>query len=414
MNRHLRPLLVAVAAIAGLASLSWGPRTTASHGVIQIVAHQDDDLLFMNPDIMSDLRAGKHVTTVYLTAGDADLGENYWRGREAGIRAAYALMAGSENEWKEEEELVAGKKIHAIHLASAPNARVYFLRLPDGKPTGEGFESTGFQSLEKLWEGSIADIRAVDGSARYTRAELIETLKALLVSAGGTRTQVRSLNPTQERSFDHSDHRYSALFAGEASPRHPEKAAADPSGLSVSEDPVNLHPVEQEGSADLSRVRRAQIRSSVLIRARAIRRKLPRMARAPVLRRLVEQFLDGCSSRSVSVSTSGLFNQRDRVRPEVALPQLLRAPFLDNEKGLRRAFRLVQVPAHAAVLLETERLHSLQGFRDALRVHGLVHAEDDIEVEHAVIEHPSRITFNSGLYCIFRVSTLVIASSSTV
>nr|OQO23502.1 hypothetical protein B0A51_12418 [Rachicladosporium sp. CCFEE 5018] len=56
----------------------------------QIVAHQDDDLLFLNPSLLRAVRAGRDIITVYLTAGDAGRPEPYWRGREAGVRAAGA------------------------------------------------------------------------------------------------------------------------------------------------------------------------------------------------------------------------------------------------------------------------------------------------------------------------------------
>ena len=38
---------------------------------MQIVAHEDDDLLFMNPDLEHAIDAGSCVRTIYVTAGDA-------------------------------------------------------------------------------------------------------------------------------------------------------------------------------------------------------------------------------------------------------------------------------------------------------------------------------------------------------
>src|SRR3546814_4418800 len=65
------------------------------HGIkdLAFVAHLDDDLLFMNPDIASNIEAGGCVQVVYLTASDAGEGEHYMLGRERGVRAAYAYMA---------------------------------------------------------------------------------------------------------------------------------------------------------------------------------------------------------------------------------------------------------------------------------------------------------------------------------
>lgn len=63
------------------------PTTT----VFQTVAHQDDDLLFMTPDVLHDLHDGKCVRTVYLTAGDAGGDKYYWLSRELGSEAAFIV-----------------------------------------------------------------------------------------------------------------------------------------------------------------------------------------------------------------------------------------------------------------------------------------------------------------------------------
>jgi hypothetical protein len=62
--------------------------------IVNIVAHQDDDILFMNPDLIHSLRAGDCVRSIYLTAGDSGGGRLYWLGREEGSKAAYAQMLG--------------------------------------------------------------------------------------------------------------------------------------------------------------------------------------------------------------------------------------------------------------------------------------------------------------------------------
>ncbi len=38
-------------------------------GALTIVAHPDDDLLFLNPDILRDIEAGRCARTVFVTAG---------------------------------------------------------------------------------------------------------------------------------------------------------------------------------------------------------------------------------------------------------------------------------------------------------------------------------------------------------
>ncbi|MFJ7207418.1 PIG-L family deacetylase, partial [Streptomyces sp. NPDC098789] len=99
-------------------AVSVPPSTTAG-SVLQIVAHPDDDLFFMNPDLSRSLLSGRKVTTTYLTSGEAD-GKNeavgpsfndpaqpadrahYAEARQNGIRSAYAQMATGDrtSAWK--------------------------------------------------------------------------------------------------------------------------------------------------------------------------------------------------------------------------------------------------------------------------------------------------------------------------
>lgn len=50
--------------------------------VMNIVAHQDDDLLFMSPALLNNIQAKHCIRTVYLTAGDAGSDPAYWLNRE--------------------------------------------------------------------------------------------------------------------------------------------------------------------------------------------------------------------------------------------------------------------------------------------------------------------------------------------
>lgn len=62
----------------------------AATQTLNIVAHQDDDLLFLSPDLINDIASGRSVRTVFLTAGDAGNGRDYWISRQAGSQAAYS------------------------------------------------------------------------------------------------------------------------------------------------------------------------------------------------------------------------------------------------------------------------------------------------------------------------------------
>ena len=52
---------------------------------LYVVAHPDDDLLFMNPDVQTDITAGRAVRTVYVTSGDGGGPASWWQSRETGV-----------------------------------------------------------------------------------------------------------------------------------------------------------------------------------------------------------------------------------------------------------------------------------------------------------------------------------------
>ncbi|HMG57087.1 MAG TPA: PIG-L family deacetylase, partial [Kofleriaceae bacterium] len=61
-----------------------------------IVAHQDDDLLFMQPDLWNVVHERKPATVVYVTAGDGGLGVGRADGRIMAAKAAYGWTGGSQ------------------------------------------------------------------------------------------------------------------------------------------------------------------------------------------------------------------------------------------------------------------------------------------------------------------------------
>lgn len=176
----------ALAVCLGAAVLLTGlPSTRAyaascSDGAMQIVAHQDDDLLFQSPDLLHDIQAGRCVRTVFVTAGDAAQGEAYWMGRERGSQAAYARMVGVANSWTISDAAMSGHSIRIATLTGAPSVSLVFMRLPDGNRRGTGMIVHDHQSLMRLWEGAIGSISAVDGSATYTGTSLRAALTALM------------------------------------------------------------------------------------------------------------------------------------------------------------------------------------------------------------------------------------------
>jgi len=177
-----------------------------------VLAHADDDLFFMNPDLRASLAEGNSVRAVFLTAGDAGVarGLRYARARERGSQAAYTAMLGASHpEWMP----FAPDGSRALHGAARSDAPVslVFLRLPDGGPRGTGFAATGGASLERLWTGEIDSLRPIDGAPGFTKADLTATLADLMREFRADR--INTLDPRDAYPEGHSDHRHAARFA---------------------------------------------------------------------------------------------------------------------------------------------------------------------------------------------------------
>ena len=198
---------------AGQAQASAADRTSnARQGpTLTIVAHEDDDLIFISPDLLHAIKAGATVRTVYVTAGDDGMPASYWMTRERGPMAAYALMAGKANSWTKSDAGVPGHPIPLYTLSGSPNISLAYMRLPDGNLQGSGFPSTGNESLQQLWQGTISMINAVDGSSSYTQNSLIATLARLMTGLRPAQIYTQDFVGTYGDG-DHSDHHTTAYL----------------------------------------------------------------------------------------------------------------------------------------------------------------------------------------------------------
>jgi len=182
------------------------PAVAGRTAVLNFVAHPDDDLLFLSPDLLRAIQAGGNVRTVYVTAGDGGLhASSYWQDREIGIRAAYAEMARVANSWTQSDAGVAGHPIPVFALADRPNVSLAFMRLPDGDVNGSGYANNGYQNLRDVWTGSIPAIEAVDRSSSYTLPALTSTLAYFIESFQPERVNTMDYRRAYGDG-DHSDH----------------------------------------------------------------------------------------------------------------------------------------------------------------------------------------------------------------
>lgn len=209
-------LLGAGLATAGLAFGAGSlPAAAENRRILNVVAHQDDDLLFLNPDLLTEIRRGAKVRTVFLTAGDNGEGPDYYLSREVGSRAGYSLMAGTNARWRLCDAGIPG---HPAVLAQLPGSNVSHvsLRLPDGYLDGNGTPANPGDSMQRVWLGETSTLTAVDGSSSYTRDELVETIRYLMEDFAPTEVRTQDY-VSGFGGHDHSDHYAAAYFTRAAS-----------------------------------------------------------------------------------------------------------------------------------------------------------------------------------------------------
>jgi len=193
------------------------------------VAHEDDWQLFMNPSAFYDvLDTDTKTVFVHMTAGDAGLGTNtggrkhpYYAARENGAENAIRFMADSDNRAPGETG-VSTPVFHGrqIRRVSYQNTAAYFLRLPDGGTKGDGYAGTGHQSLQRLAQGQIRTLTAIDGSARYANwSDLTATLHSIVDTEREQAPAIHFHVPEADSNLnpgDHPDHYMTARAALDA------------------------------------------------------------------------------------------------------------------------------------------------------------------------------------------------------
>ncbi|GAA3105140.1 hypothetical protein GCM10020254_58710 [Streptomyces goshikiensis] len=228
-------------------AVTAGPISTTAGSIVQIVAHPDDDLFFMNPDLSRSLAAGTTLTTTYLTSGESD-GRNEARGasakdpaqpadrshyaeaRQNGIRAAYAQMATGDrtSPWRRTVMPTAGGGFAELDvLIARPTLNLVFFQLREARsPAGDNA-----QSLHGLWDGRIPSLGAqltagtpVKQQFTYTKEQLTAAIAGILERYRPT--TIRMQDPTPGRYedtgkyTDHQDHMYGARFVQAATARY--------------------------------------------------------------------------------------------------------------------------------------------------------------------------------------------------
>src|SRR5262249_48197588 len=174
-----------LAVVVCLAALAAAPARAAEGAPpdkvsFYFAAHADDWQLFMNPSAFEDVAGGAAKTGfVHVTAGAAGPARRprgagtggrqrpYYLARENGAASAIRFMAEADAAPMRETAARTTFNGHSVHRASYGSTVSYFLRLPDGHPSGAGYGGTGWQSLPRLGEDQIGARAAIDHSAEH-------------------------------------------------------------------------------------------------------------------------------------------------------------------------------------------------------------------------------------------------------
>ncbi|MFC4335157.1 PIG-L family deacetylase [Salininema proteolyticum] len=220
---------------------------------LQIVAHPDDCLYFVNPRLADYVASGSGLVTVVLTAGEAN-GYNghgvegapdfpgYTAARDTGLRRAYSLMATGRDDtpWhRTTVSLDSGPVCECWTLEGHPAFQIVFFSLWTnlGRLTQEQVR------LMELWEERRDNMLVLppegsdlgDGPA-VERRGLLDSLVELLDHYRPVSVNTLDLDPdyspeevgaAQEGYSDHIDHTAAGLFAWQALSEWSGSALAD-------------------------------------------------------------------------------------------------------------------------------------------------------------------------------------------
>jgi hypothetical protein len=191
-------------------------------------AHEDDWQLFMNPSAFQDVIGGAAKTVfIHMTAGDAGLGigsggrkHPFYLARENGAENAIRFMADANGAPGESVTSTITFNGHSIYRVAYRNTVGYFLRVPDGNWSGDGYYDTGFESLRRLNSGENDVLRAVDGSTTYRGwRDLVQAVRDIVDYERGSapRVQINTAELDERiNPHDHADHLMTAKAALDA------------------------------------------------------------------------------------------------------------------------------------------------------------------------------------------------------
>ncbi|GHG49697.1 PIG-L family deacetylase [Streptomyces griseocarneus] len=226
-------------------------KAATNESFVHIMAHADDSLYFMNPELEQSIRSGAPTVTVCMTGGESD-GRNalarspgyaklpekrpeFVRARMNGLREATAQMATGDwlSPWTVESlTLLPGFEVELQTLKAAPQVQLIFMELIEAR----FIKAPRQESLRGLWLGATPRLTTLVPAAspvrrtyQYNRQQVIDSLTAVLERYQPTVVRTLDPNPTHLpkephypnvppvlqgiAKYDHQDHTTSAYFA---------------------------------------------------------------------------------------------------------------------------------------------------------------------------------------------------------
>lgn len=166
---------------------------------LNIVSHPDDDLLFLNPDIVEEVSSHKGMTYVaYLTWGDDGRGEDYVRCRRRATLSAYKAMGATVYDYAYREFWIRSNSFRSGDV---------------------------YGSLYQMWHDHAVQVKDFNMHT-WDYAALLGSIQDLIgyVKPDLIRTQDPDAEPAidhDEPQLDHIDHIYTAKFVQEAAKQFP-------------------------------------------------------------------------------------------------------------------------------------------------------------------------------------------------
>src|SRR5438132_1539125 len=150
-------------------------------------------------------RPSRRTRAVYRSQAPPSLPRNltYRKYRERAAQAAMDVLIGPGS-WTCANQAI---QAHQIWRCVKGGAVAYFMRLPDGAPSGEGYSGRG--SMAMLRDGQQATLAALDGSTTYTSwTDFYTTIRAIVDYESNNQAApfVEVHAPEYDRTANPNDH----------------------------------------------------------------------------------------------------------------------------------------------------------------------------------------------------------------